>query len=142
MLTHENWQGARLQEIVAQCITPYQDRLSDRIQLEGDEIRLSPALSLSLALILHELATNAVKHGAFSNETGKIRIRWSVDRAVHPGRLRLTWTEYGGPRVEPPSRRGFGTKLIDRTFREDTGGKATLSFEVTGLVCSIDAPLS
>jgi two-component sensor histidine kinase len=95
-------------------------------------------MALALAMALQELATNAVKYGALSNEAGQVHIAWRND----DGRLHLTWTETGGPEVKAPTRRGFGTRLIERSLVQDLGGTARIDFPVTGVVCTVDAQLA
>jgi len=92
-------------------------------------------------MALQELATNAVKYGALSNDAGQVRVAWSKHDGVSSSLLRLVWSESGGPPVDPPERRGFGTTLIERSFASEVEGKATLRFEREGLICEIDAPV-
>ena len=92
-------------------------------------------------MALQELATNAVKYGALSNASGEIRISWAVDATATPPRLRMAWEEAGGPRVSPPSRKGFGTRLIERSLASDLGADVVVAFDPTGVTCMIDAPL-
>jgi two-component sensor histidine kinase len=99
-------------------------------------------MALALAMALQELATNAVKYGALSNETGTIRIAWSVQSGESGPRLHLKWEESGGPAVQPPSRRGFGSRLIERSLSQDLDGTAQIAFPATGVVCIVDAPLT
>jgi PAS domain S-box-containing protein len=138
VLTRENWEGADLFEIVADAVEPYSNPGEDRLHLSGETIRLPPRMALALAMALQELATNAVKYGALSNETGEVRITWRDG----DDRLHLTWAETGGPPVKVPSRRGFGTRLIERSLASDLDGEVRISFEPTGLVCNVDAPLT
>lgn len=138
-LTGENWEGAELNDIVAGAIAPLAD--ADRFQVEGPRVWLSPALSLSLALALHELATNASKYGALSTEQGWVNISWAVDGALDAQRLTLRWRERGGVPVQPPTRQGFGTRLIERSFSADLGGSATIDFAPDGVTCVIEALL-
>ena len=141
VLTRENWEGAGLRNIVAEAIGPYSKPTSDRIDIEGSDLRLSPRMALALAMALQELATNAVKYGALSNATGRIAVAWAVDPATAPPRLRLHWIESGGPPVRRPESRGFGSRLIERSLAQDLDGEATIAFEASGVVCRIDAPL-
>lgn len=92
-------------------------------------------------MALHELATNAVKYGALSNGTGAVAIDWRITDDV-PRRFRLRWTETGGPPVEEPRRRGFGSRLVESGLAQDLGGEVRLHFEKSGLICTNDAPLS
>jgi two-component sensor histidine kinase len=94
-------------------------------------------MALALAMSLQELATNAAKYGALSDAGGRVRIEWRGG----DGRLRLIWTEAGGPPVEPSTRRGFGTRLIERSLASELDGTATMAFEPAGVVCTLDAPL-
>ena len=98
-------------------------------------------MALSLAMALQELATNAVKYGALSNAAGQIAITWSVDPSTSPPRLHLRWEESGGPPVPPPTRRGFGSQLIERSLSQDLGGEVRMTFALGGVVCTVDAPL-
>jgi two-component sensor histidine kinase len=139
VLTREGWEGAALREIVGQAIEPFRGRGEGRFAVEGADLRLAPRSALALAMALQELATNAVKYGSLSNETGQVAITWQVDGPS--GLLRFVWTESGGPPVRAPSRRGFGSRLIERSLASDLGGRADLQFHPGGVVCSIEAPV-
>jgi two-component sensor histidine kinase len=141
VLTRESWEGADLYEIVEQVIAPYASQGEERLHLKGARVRLPPRMALALAMALQELATNAVKYGALSNGSGEIRITWSVDQG-EPACLHLRWEESGGPPVQAPTRRGFGSRLIERSLAQDLGGTATMAFLSTGLICKVDAPLA
>jgi PAS domain S-box-containing protein len=141
VLTRENWEGASLQEIVAQAVEPFSSGGEDRLHLSGPAVRLPPRMALALAMALQELATNAVKYGALSNAAGEIRITWTHDAGSSPSRLQLRWQESGGPPVATPTRRGFGSRLIERSLAQDLDGTAHMQFEPGGLVCTLDAPL-
>ncbi|HEV2565415.1 MAG TPA: sensor histidine kinase, partial [Microvirga sp.] len=141
VLTRESWESAELKEIVAQAVAPYASRGEDRLHLSGPEIRLSPRMALALAMALQELATNAVKYGALVNPTGEIRITWDVEAAPPVSRLHLRWEESGGPPVQAPSRRGFGSRLIERSLSQELNGNARIEFRPIGIVCTVDAPL-
>jgi PAS domain S-box-containing protein len=140
VLTRENWEGADLYEIVAQAVAPYSSQGEDRLHLEGPKVRLPPRTALSLAMMLQELATNAVKYGALSNASGVIRMVWRVEKS-RPAHLHLRWEESVGPPVQVPSRRGFGTRLIERSLAQDLGGDVQIAFAPTGVVCTVNAPL-
>jgi PAS domain S-box-containing protein len=141
VLTRENWEGAELREIAAQALEPYSHRAEDRLHLRGPKVRLSPRMALALAMVLQELATNAVKYGALSNATGEIRITWRVDGKA-PARLHLQWEESGGPPVQAPTRRGFGTRLIERSLAQDLDGEVRIEFASRGVTCTVDAPIA
>ncbi len=103
-------------------------------------MRLSPKITLSLAIALHELATNAVKYGAFSNDAGRIAIDWTVIPGPAGNRLVLRWRERDGPTVIPPTRKGFGSWVIERGLAHELGGKVTLDYPSNGVACTIDIP--
>jgi PAS domain S-box-containing protein len=142
VLTRENWESAELREIVAQAVEPYRGQGGDRFDLQGPWVRLPPRMALALAMALQELVTNAVKYGALSNATGTIRITWKVDDLQSPARVHLQWQESGGPTVVAPTRRGFGTRLIERSLAQDLDGDVQIEFAPTGVVCSVDAAIA
>jgi PAS domain S-box-containing protein len=142
VLTRESWEGAELREIVAQALAPYSGQGEDRLHLKGPELRLSPRMALALAMALQELATNAVKYGALSNSQGEVEIAWEVEQAGSSSRLHLRWEESGGPLVHAPVRKGFGSRLIERSLAHDLNGTAQIEFRPEGVVCTVDAPLS
>lgn len=115
----------------------------DRISCEGGSVRLSREASLALALAIHELATNAVKYGALSNETGQVEIAWELGDTGTDGttRFRFCWREVGGPNVEKPVRRGFGTTLLERALKPYFKGRVSTDFRPDGLVFEIDAAI-
>ncbi|MEJ2816252.1 PAS domain-containing protein [Caulobacter sp. CCG-8] len=139
LLTRENWEGADLLDLLGRLEDLHGG--AERFATEGGSVRLSPRMALSLSMALHELATNAVKYGALSLTTGQVRIAWTVvPGGAHP-RLVLTWTETGGPPVSPPSRRGFGSRLIERGLAAELSGVAHIDFRPDGVVCRIEAAL-
>lgn len=141
VLTRENWEGANLSDVVAQAIAPYDPQSGGRFQVEGPEVRLSPRMSLALAMAFQELATNAVKYGALSCRSGYVEIAWARrDQGASP-QLSLAWSEVGGPLVEVPKRRGFGSRLIERNLARDLDGKVEINFLPSGVVCTVNAPI-
>lgn len=141
VLTRENWDGAWIGEVVSQAVQPFQTAVHSRIDCHGDDVRLPPNTTLALAMALQELATNAVKYGSLSNETGTVEITWHVDQRRDEPHLLLRWQEKGGPTVVPPSKRGFGTRLVERSLAQGLSGEAKIDFAPSGVVCTIDAPL-
>jgi PAS domain S-box-containing protein len=141
VLTRENWEGASLHEIVAQALEPYKAYREECLHWSGPKVRLSPQMALALAMALQELATNAVKYGALSSKKGELDISWSVDQREDQSRLHLTWEESGGPPVQIPTRRGFGTRLIERSLAQELNGVVRIQFQPTGVTCTVDAPL-
>ena len=140
VLTRESWDGADLSDIVAEAFEPYESD-AHRFQCHGPPVRLSPSAALAAAMALHELCTNAIKYGALSNDTGTVHLTWRIDDS-NGARLHLRWEEQGGPPVVPPSRRGFGTRLIERTLAQDLRGTVNLDFAPTGVVCTLTSSLS
>lgn len=122
-------QGARIGDIISAEVGPYE---ASRVAMDGPDVLLPPKLALMMALLVHELATNAAKYGALSRSTGKLSIRWSLADS----RLDLEWRESGGPVVTAPTRRGFGTRLFLRGL-EQFGGTVEADFATTGLVCKL-----
>jgi len=142
VLTDRSWADVGLHDIVAQAVAPYRSRGEDRIHVQGPPIQIPPRMALALAMALQELATNAVKYGALSNGTGHIRVHWKLNGASTPDRLQLMWEETGGPPVHKPVRRGFGTRLIERSLAHDLDGEVRIEFAPSGILCSVDAPLA
>ncbi len=147
LLTRQNWEYADLGEVVGTTLDPYADGADGagsegaRVARAGPPVSLAPGLAISFHLTFHELATNAAKYGALSVEGGRVDVRWRIDDGAAPS-LRLEWRESGGPAVVPPSRKGFGTKLIARGLAHETGGDIDLAFEPKGVRCTIAVPLS
>jgi len=137
LLTEENWGGASLERVVGDAIEHLAGE-SGRFDVEGEPLRLAPRAALALAMALHELGTNATKYGALSVDGGRVSIGWTQKG----DRFHLVWRESGGPPVEAPGRRGFGSRLIERGLAADLGGAATLSFDPAGLRCDIEGSLA
>jgi two-component sensor histidine kinase len=138
LLARRGWEGAALDEIVRETIAPYADAGGARILAAGPNLRLLPAAATTLVMVLHELATNAAKHGALSAPAGRVALDWRTDA----GALELCWAESAGPPVQPPTRRGFGSALIEQSIASGLAGEARFDFAPTGLVCTIRLPLS
>lgn len=144
LLGSKHWAVVSLHEVIDRILQPFglNDRHVGRFSVKGDDVRLQPKSALTLAMVFHELATNAAKYGALSDgAAGKIDIAWQVEPTPLGGRLRLRWQESGGPPVKPPGRKGFGSRLLERGLARDLDGEVHLSYEPAGLVCEITAPL-
>jgi PAS domain S-box-containing protein len=141
VLTRENWEGAELREIINEVVEPYLRQKTKHFEIEGPRLRLIPRTALAIAMAIHELATNAAKYGALSVPSGCVFITWSVPSGAVP-HLELRWQERNGPPVSPPTRRGFGTRLIERSLATDVGGDVRLTYEPAGVVCVMNVPLS
>ncbi len=138
VLTSESWEGAELRDIVAGATGPHGG--AERFVTAGPPVWLTPSLSLSLSLALHELATNAAKYGALSTGNGSVTVSWNVAGEGDMSRLTLRWAEQGGPPVQPPIRQGFGSRLI-RSLSADIDATAAIDYRPDGVVCTIEAPL-
>ncbi|WP_281024595.1 PAS domain-containing sensor histidine kinase [Methylobacterium segetis] len=141
LLEHE-YKGASLAEVVRSAVALHDDGQPGRFQISGPEVHTGPSAALSLSLMLHELGTNAAKYGALSTAGGQVVLLWTIDQTEVEPLVRLCWAEQGGPPVTPPSRKGFGSRLIERGLAGAVGGNITLAFEPTGLVCNVEAPLA
>jgi two-component sensor histidine kinase len=128
-----------LHGLVSASLRPYTADPTMITVAPGPAVTLAPGQVLPLALILHELATNAIKYGALSAPRGRVEVDWEVDPDKR--RLRLHWRELGGPPVEPPARRGFGSRLIDFAAAQELGGAAEQTFARDGLTLTIEIPL-
>jgi two-component sensor histidine kinase/CHASE1-domain containing sensor protein len=140
LLAQERWMGAEISTIIEQESANFD--VAEAIRSSGPRIRLNPKAALSFALATHELGTNALKHGALSTPNGRVYIDWSVERVENESRFVLRWKETGGPPVEPPTRQGFGSMLIERSIAYELDGKATVDYRREGFTCTISAPLS
>jgi PAS domain S-box-containing protein len=141
LLTGRNWEAAPLAQVIAQAGIGC-GAGPERVRIVGDDIELAPRTALSIAMALHELCTNAVKYGALSNEAGTVTVSWSLARGEgRERRLRLIWAEEGGPPVAAPTRRGFGSRMIERGLASELGGTVELEFRPEGVRCLVEAPL-
>jgi len=138
LITRAKWDSAELKDVVGQLLTMHGRQ---RFEIEGPDLRLSPKSALALTLALHELATNAAKYGALSVPTGKVNITWHINHGDAPG-FSFRWQEQNGPRVSPPSRRGFGSQLIERVLAFELKGDVRIVYDPAGMSCDIVAPLS
>lgn len=133
ILTEQNWSSADLREIVEQHVAVHQR--GERIRFDGPSYLLPSKHALSIALALHELGTNAVKYGALSNDSGRVELVWTLDPERQT--LHMQWEEVGGPPVRRPTRRGFGSRLLERALAADLDGSVDVDYRPTGLVCKV-----
>jgi PAS domain S-box-containing protein len=136
LLSDSRWRGADLATLVAEELAPY--RAGDKIRCGGPDVSLQPATAQGLALALHELATNAAKHGALSSPAGKVTLEWELESEA----LTMRWSEAGGPAVTEPSSHSFGLKVIAASIEQQLGGKAAFEWASTGLQCQMMIPRS
>jgi two-component sensor histidine kinase len=127
------WAGAELSTIATRELAPYSEEGKTRVRIGGPQVLLEPNTAQTIAIILHELATNAAKYGALSAPKGQVRLKWSREAN---GLLHLSWTETGGPVVEEPTRKGFGGRIIEQMIAQ-LDGKARLDWRASGLVCEL-----
>ncbi|MBV9111467.1 MAG: PAS domain S-box protein [Hyphomicrobiales bacterium] len=135
LLTDRHWEGASLRELVASQLAAFSAGAEKRVHVQGPEVTLDTSLAVPLGLALHELATNATKYGSLSTPGGSVELSWAVNKVEGAERLSLIWRESGGPPVKAPSRRGFGTSLIERGLPD---ARIERRFEPDGLVCQIE----
>jgi light-regulated signal transduction histidine kinase (bacteriophytochrome)/CheY-like chemotaxis protein len=136
LLSQSRWEGVSINNLLMEELDPYV-RGNATLEIDGPDVVLTSKSALALSLAVHELATNAAKYGALSSLDGRVAIRWTLTRA---GGLELSWRETSGPAVVAPSRRGFGSTLIERALAMETGGQATLRYLAEGVVCDVALP--
>nr|CAD6630209.1 PAS domain S-box protein [arsenite-oxidising bacterium NT-25] len=146
LLLRRNWGGVGISELAAAALEPFVRAGEDkgRCTMEGDQTVLQPKPALALAMALHELAANAVRHGSLSQNGGKVAITWRTMPSLYrQGQfLQLKWQESDGPAVEAPRRKGFGSRLIERGLAHELGGKVELEFNSDGVLCQIVIPIT
>ena len=137
LLMQHTWEPTPIADAAEAALKPFQT-MQGRVSSKGTAILLPPSATVSLTLVLHELATNAAKYGALSNDTGTVHVTWAAIGET----LTLVWQEHGGPPVTKPKKSGFGTKLLERVVAGDFGGQITMAFDIAGLVATISIPLA
>lgn len=145
MLSRSGWEGAPLRDVIERTLEPYtQDGGAGRVSVNGAPVRLVPNAAVTLNLALHELATNAAKYGALSAPDGHVEVAWTLGRRARDNvpLVDIVWRERGGPPVRPPTRRGFGSRLLERALPREFGGEVTLDFAPEGVECCIRLPLA
>ncbi|MBB2839009.1 UNVERIFIED_ORG: PAS domain S-box-containing protein [Rhizobium etli] len=142
LLTKRHWKDTPLDGLAGEVLMPLVEGAASRVTIAGPSADLDPRTALSLTVVLNELATNAIKHGALSSNTGTLSLNWHLADETRSGReLLLDWQEQGGPRVEAPTRRGVGSRLMERCIERDLGGAIDLAYEPAGVSCRISIPL-
>jgi two-component sensor histidine kinase len=135
ILIQSDWSAADLEEVVRRTLQIVQN---ERIVVAGPAVKVPPRAAVHLAIAIHELATNAVKHGSLSNAVGTVQLTWTLDGSE----FRLEWRECDGPPVTTPASRGFGSAMLQRALPLEVDGKVEMDFDPSGLRCTIIAPLS
>jgi len=139
LLTQKNWVSVSAKEVIDRALRPFRNGGQHRITFSGPDVELTPNKALLIGMVFHELGTNAMKYGALSTDQGTVQLTWTEDAGAVRA-LAFLWTEAGGPPVTPPTRRGFGTRMIERALKADKG-TSTLEFEPAGLICRMCVPL-
>jgi len=145
LLGRTNWDAVSLRDTIDQALQPFglNDRWDGRFSVEGDDLTLQPKTALTLAMMFHELATNATAYGALADGAeGRIVIAWKVEPSAQGGRMRLQWEESGGPPVTPPDRKGFGSRLIEGGLAQELDGEVSLDYRAAGVICEVVMPLN
>jgi PAS domain S-box-containing protein len=143
LLTRENWDSAGLHDVIDAALEPFgiANGRKERFVITGANIRFPPSAALALGIAFHELATNAAKYGAFSNDHGCITVDWAMAPSSNGSRLILHWREKDGPPVTSPARKGFGSRVMERGLAHELKGSVELDYRPEGLVCMIDIPV-
>ncbi|MGC1622218.1 MAG: response regulator [Pseudolabrys sp.] len=136
LLAGSRWEGADLTRLVEEEFAPYRASGNERVKSRGPNVLLPPATAQTIALALHELATNAAKYGALSVDPGYVELTWQTE----PGKLELVWTESGGPQIGPPDRRGYGSRAIVAGIERQLGGLVNFDWRASGLRCTLCVP--
>jgi len=139
LLVRRDWRGVSVRDLVQSQLGHYCDPDGARVAVEGPDLLLSPSAAQYLGMALHELSTNAVKHGAFAGATGKVRVEWRLTGPRHERRFRMCWVESDGAPVEPPSTKGFGHLVIERMAADALQGQVTLEFARAGVRWTLEA---
>ncbi len=145
LLTRASWEGASMADVLGVTLAPLRASSPSgaaRVTVAGDPVRLGPNAAITLNMAFHELATNALKYGALSNDRGRVNIGWSIDHAASPPAVELAWIERDGPPVAPPTRRGFGSRLLQQGLARELDGRVNLEFKPEGLHCTLRLPLT
>lgn len=140
LLVQEGWHGASLTDMVRSQLGHHIDRENSQVSVDGPDIFLKPEAAQNIGLALHELSTNAAKYGALSVPSGHVSISWARRMAEAGGGFELSWTESGGPPVQPPRGRGFGSLVIERNLARALDGTVELDFAPAGLSCHVSVP--
>ena len=138
LLMQVSWSNASLTRTVSGATEPFDNQGNRRFHFNGPDIKVASSAVIALAMTLNELCTNTTKFGALSNPAGSVKVTWTIDEDKQ--RLCLTWTERGGPPVQPPTRRSFGTRMME-SLGQQLNGEVQLSYEPSGFVYSLDVPL-
>ncbi|HZB61928.1 MAG TPA: PAS domain-containing protein [Microvirga sp.] len=141
LLTEDLWQKAALEELIQTELGPYEDEARNRIVVDGPHVELPSEAAVPIGMAIHELTTNAAKHGALSTFGGQVDVKWHIEPGAERPLLHFTWTEHGGPRVTQPSRQGFGSRLLQRVLTTQLQAQVHMDFQEEGLRFSMTMPM-
>ncbi len=141
LLTEHIWQKADLHELVETELGPYGDESRNRILIDGPHVELPSEAAVPIGMAIHELTTNAAKHGALSAFGGQVEVRWHLEPDGDRPTLHFTWTEHGGPRVTAPARQGFGSRLLQRVLAAQLQADVKMDFREEGLYFTLSMPV-
>jgi two-component sensor histidine kinase len=142
LLISNSWRSASLRDVVETAVSPFRSAQKIRFSLQGPSLVVQSRAALALSMALHELCTNSVKYGALGSDDGTVSISWSAEQTTDGGTFRFVWVEKDGPAVVPPSRTGFGSRMIERMLASEINGEIELLYPSTGVTCMIEARLA
>jgi PAS domain S-box-containing protein len=140
LLAAGRWEGVDLRQLITEELAAYAGRELGRVTVEGPTLQLRPTAAQALGMIVHELATNAMKYGSLSAPEGRLAVRWALERGDGQQQLRLTWAETGGPLTTAPTRKGFGTTVIRTSVERQLHGRLAVGWHQAGLHCEMLFP--
>ncbi|HRN85608.1 MAG TPA: sensor histidine kinase, partial [Hyphomicrobium sp.] len=140
LLIESNWQGVRVADLVRSQLALFRELIGTRIEISGPLVRLQPPAAQAIGMALHELATNASKYGALSDENGQVHVSWDLVPGAEEREFVLEWREKDGPPVTPPERRGFGHTIMVAMVEKSLDAEVTVEYPDTGLVWKVRAP--
>jgi two-component sensor histidine kinase len=141
LLVKNQWQRISVAELVLGQLAHFGDLIDRRVTIEGPQYLLSAKAAQAVGMALHELSTNAIKHGALSGEAGVIEVRWRIEGTRPSGHFHMSWTERNGLKPPKPERRGFGTTVITKMVELSVGGRTEVDFAKSGLVWRMSCPI-
>jgi two-component sensor histidine kinase len=139
LLSQKGWHGVGLEALVHSQLAPY--AADANVAIDGTDVMLTPAAIQAMGMVLHELVTNAAKHGALSVPAGRVTVSWGCKPNGHAANLVFAWRELGGPTTAAEPKSGYGTRLIRELVPHELGGAVDLQFAATGVSCKIEFPL-
>jgi two-component sensor histidine kinase len=141
LLTEDLWQKAALEDLIQTELGPYEDEARNRVVIDGPHVELPSEAAVPIGMAIHELTTNAAKHGALSTFGGQVEVRWHVEPGEEQPVLHFSWVEHGGPKVSAPTRQGFGSRLLQRVLATQLQADVSMSFPEEGLRFTMTLPI-